>query len=86
VIAPQLELWYLKAIIGDYPYYTMDGTQEFLKTLSVDKGDTEKIAHGNAETLLQGLRKDFKISQERPENCRARPANHGSSWMPTNSK
>jgi hypothetical protein len=57
---------------GDYPYYPMDGTRECLKTRSINEGDREKIAHANAESL-QGLRIAFKISQERPENWRARP-------------
>ena len=36
----------------DYPYYTLDGTREFLENLPVSDTDREKIAHGNAEQLL----------------------------------
>ena len=36
----------------DYPYYTMNGTQDFLKKPPVSDEDREKVAHGNIEKLL----------------------------------
>ncbi len=38
---------------GDYPYYTMNGTQDFLKKLPISDEDREKVAHGNVEKLLR---------------------------------
>ena len=37
----------------DYPYLTMGGARAFLENLSVSREYKEKIAHGNAERLLQ---------------------------------
>jgi predicted TIM-barrel fold metal-dependent hydrolase len=37
---------------ADYPYVTLGGTREFLESLPISKVDKEKIAHGNAESLL----------------------------------
>jgi uncharacterized protein len=37
---------------GDYPYYTMDGTREFLESLPINESTKENIAHRNAERLL----------------------------------
>ena len=36
----------------DYPYLSNTGARNFLETLSIDEGEREKIAHGNAEALL----------------------------------
>ncbi len=36
----------------DYPYLSNTGARDFLETLSIDEGEREKIAHGNAEALL----------------------------------
>ena len=36
----------------DYPYSTMNGTQDFLEKLPISMDDREKIAHGNVEKLL----------------------------------
>ncbi len=37
----------------DYPYLTLSGARAFLERLAVSQEDREKIAHGNAETLLR---------------------------------
>jgi uncharacterized protein len=47
VIGPDRILW-----SGDYPYYTMDGTREFLEQLPVSSTDVAKISRRNAEGLL----------------------------------
>jgi predicted TIM-barrel fold metal-dependent hydrolase len=36
----------------DYPYLTLTGARDFLESLPISQSDKEKIAHGNAETLL----------------------------------
>lgn len=37
----------------DYPIWSMKEAQEFLERLPISPGDKERIAHGNAERLLQ---------------------------------
>jgi predicted TIM-barrel fold metal-dependent hydrolase len=39
-------------VVGRLPYVTLGGTREFLESLPISKVDKEKIAHGNAESLL----------------------------------
>ena len=36
----------------DYPFLTLDGTQEFLEGLPVSEDDKENMAHRNAESLF----------------------------------
>lgn len=36
----------------DYPYLTNTGARDFLERLPISQTDKEKIAHGNAESLL----------------------------------
>ena len=36
----------------DYPYVTLDGSRKFLEELPISAADKEKIANGNAESLL----------------------------------
>jgi hypothetical protein len=37
----------------DYPYLTQVGARDFLQGLQIGQEEREKIAHGNAEMLLQ---------------------------------
>ena len=36
----------------DYPFLSNTGARAFLENLSIDQAAKEKIAHGNAETLM----------------------------------
>ncbi len=47
VIGPDRIMW-----SADYPYFTIDGTREFLENLPISEVDKEKIAHRNAEKLF----------------------------------
>jgi len=47
VIGPDQIMW-----SADYPYVTLGGTREFLENLPISEVDKEKIAHGNAESLM----------------------------------